>query len=124
MAQDNACTHIRFSRVFGLLDEQYHVNELTEKIYLERVPEWRKVLCDANLPANFDAAAEIASDEDTATTYAGYKKFLELELDTNTTLSKSAKKQKCAETGKKMMGRGKVSTKARFILSQKMCKLT
>lgn len=108
MAKDNACDHIRFSRICDLVDAKYAPGELDEELYLERASKYRHLLV-ANTPSGFNVIDAISNDPDISKTYKGYKKFLKSERDDrNHHRSHSLTEKENAVIAKKMISRGMV----------------
>ncbi|KAH8155962.1 hypothetical protein CIB48_g12285 [Xylaria polymorpha] len=105
MAEDNGCKYIRFSRICDLVGTEHASENLTEEMYLEKVPEFRSLL-EAHGPADFDIVEAIANDPDILKTYRGYRKFLETDLSRNGR-SKSQQGRQIGEVAKAMITRGK-----------------
>lgn len=87
------------------------VNEipLDAKTYEEKASQFREDLIRIYTPSDHDVKERIASDEDVCTTYCGYIKFLNKDLEhTMEDSSKSQHKKKCEQIAKKMIVRGAV----------------
>lgn len=78
------------------------------------VPDFRKGL-ESHLPEGYNVAEEILHNADVTATYRGYKKFLETERDTKLTSGRSRADKENAEIAKRMLNRGKVSYKCKWI---------
>ncbi|KAI1749580.1 Clavaminate synthase-like protein [Xylaria castorea] len=105
LAEDSGCQYIRFSRICDLVGTEHASENLTEEMYLDKVPEFRRLL-EANGPADFDVVDAIANDLDILKTYRGYRKFLETDLTRNGR-SKSQQGRQIGEVAKAMITRGK-----------------
>jgi pyoverdine/dityrosine biosynthesis protein Dit1 len=108
LAKDRECQNVKFVRLADLLGREYS-EPLNEASYLREAATFRNELYDSNLPQGFDVNTFITSDPDATLTYRGYIKFLEKDLEQNTTVNTATSKKRFHEdTAKAMMCRGKV----------------
>lgn len=108
MAKENGYDKIVFFRLKSLLDLDLG-EPLTQEIYLQQAPHYRKLLVERYTPEGFDADESIKESNDAMLTYRGYIKFLEKDLEHDPVLAASKnRKRESEKIAKAMITRGKV----------------
>ena len=86
---------------------------MSESDYIRNAPAIRDAIYQKYIPKSFDVDAHIAGDRDAMLTFRGYLKFLEVDLEKDSSTSGSISKtqaKKCQEqVAKDMIRRGKVN---------------
>ena len=107
MAIENGCDKVVFSRLKSLLELDLG-EPLTQEVYLEQAPQYRKLLAERYTPDGFDADQSIKESNDAMLTYRGYIKFLEKDLEHDPVLAASKNRKRDSEKiAKAMITRGK-----------------
>ncbi|MCJ1483472.1 hypothetical protein MMC06_003639 [Schaereria dolodes] len=108
IAKDKDFNNLNFLRLRDMIDGEDLQEPLSEEDYLRDAPRFREALVQQHLPAGYDAEKQVNNDADTAITYKGYVKFLEIDLASNSdSMTKAQKKENHEEIAKKMIMRGK-----------------
>lgn len=115
MAVDKELHHVKFIRLFELLDHPWTpaaTAEASKSFYLAHAQCLRRELMYRFEDPSFDATQAIKTDNDTCLTYRGYIKFLTKDLahqeDSQPILSKKAREKLIAQTARSMIVRGKM----------------
>ncbi|KAJ5831823.1 hypothetical protein N7474_000134 [Penicillium riverlandense] len=114
MAIENELHHIKFIRLFELLEHPGFHSESSESAkasYLAHANCLRRELMYSFGDPTFDADEAIKTDTDTCLTYRGYIKFLTKDLahqEENQLMSKRSRQAHIAQTARQMIVRGKM----------------
>ncbi|KAJ5908617.1 hypothetical protein N7495_001299 [Penicillium taxi] len=114
MAVEKDFRHVKFIRLFELLEHPWFVHETPEAakaFYLSHASCLRRELTYVFGDPTFDADVAIKTDNDTCLTYRGYIKFLTKDLahqGENLSMSKRAREKQISQTARKMIVRGKM----------------
>lgn len=114
MAVDKGFHHVKFIRLFELLEHPWFKTdspEAAKSFYLAHASCLRRELMYMHGDPSFDADEAIKTDNDTCLTYRGYIKFLTKDLahqEQTQLLSKRARQNQISQIARQMIVRGKM----------------